>query len=70
MSPDLLTHFHCAKRGLLDESPNGARVNLNKLFGSFTPEERVAWDRWAGVCVQDEFGIVPEGVEKFFAGLS
>lgn len=55
----------CEERKLITETPNGPRVALGALWASFSPEERRAWDRYAGQATCDDFGIPPEAVEKF-----
>lgn len=61
------TFPRCRERGLLYATEGGERLSLGPLWASFTPSERVAWDRYAGSASQDEFGIVPTGVEEFFS---
>ena len=59
----------CRNRKLLYDTPGGQRVNLGRLFGSFTHRERCRWDRWSGVTQMDDHGILPEGVEAFLESL-
>jgi len=55
----------CRSRGVTVATEAGPRVSLGALFASFTPRERIRWDRWTGQASMDEHGILPEGVERF-----
>ncbi len=56
----------CERRGVLIQTEGGERVNINNLFAAFTADERRRWERWSGTVSTDEFGILPEGVERFW----
>lgn len=57
-------------RDILVDTAAGPRVALGKLFASFTPRERCRWFQWAGIdLAMDEFGILPDPVERFLATL-
>lgn len=56
-------------RPITIETSGGERVALGTLFATFTPRERCRWFQWAGQCEMDEFGILPEGVERFLSEL-
>lgn len=61
---------YCETRGVLDDTPNGPRVNLNRLHSSFTRQERAAWYSATFRAVIDEYGIPPEEVELFLGRLA
>jgi hypothetical protein len=57
--------MHAHARNIVIDTEAGQRISLGALFASFTPRERIRWDRWTGQASMDEFGIHLAGVERF-----
>lgn len=63
----------CAGRGVLyrycELAGRESRVNFSTLLMSFTQVERARWDRDSREYPRDEFGMMPEAVERFLQTL-
>ncbi len=62
-----MTHPHCHDRNVLTETAAGPRVHLSKLHMAFTPRERRRWFCLSIPIPHDDFGVLPDAVERFFS---
>ena len=60
----------CRARGVLIDTPGGARVSLSGLHSKMTPAERSRWFRSAAIHEPpDQFGYLPQKFEEFLETL-